>query len=136
MSTILAVEQLSQTYRSGDRSLTVLKDVSFSIDKGESLAIVGPSGSGKTYLTRKVCQSLKGVVYVEIPGFADLLPRKLADELGMRLCYSSWDFFALKDHVSYHVLPDDYGKSLGYVINTVASVGDKYKKSMVRCLQL
>lgn len=47
---ILSIQNLSKTYQSGDRSLTVLKDVNFDVAAGESLAIVGPSGSGKTTL--------------------------------------------------------------------------------------
>lgn len=46
----LTVEHLSKTYRSGDRTLRVLNDVSFSIANGSTCAIVGPSGSGKTTL--------------------------------------------------------------------------------------
>ncbi|MFM7628202.1 MAG: ABC transporter ATP-binding protein [Algoriphagus sp.] len=47
---ILSITQLSKTYQSGSRSLTVLEGVNFSIGAGETLAIVGPSGSGKTTL--------------------------------------------------------------------------------------
>ena len=50
MTPILEVNSLTKAYRSGDSSLTVLKDVSFTLPAGGSCAIVGPSGSGKTTL--------------------------------------------------------------------------------------
>jgi putative ABC transport system ATP-binding protein len=50
MSAILEVDQLRKTYRSGEGELTVLKEVSFNLNEGDSIAIVGPSGSGKTTL--------------------------------------------------------------------------------------
>lgn len=50
MSTILQVESLSKSYRSGAKNLTVLRNVSFTLGAGDTFAIVGPSGSGKTTL--------------------------------------------------------------------------------------
>jgi len=47
---ILEVQNLSRTYMSGGRALTVLADVSFQLGRRETCAIVGPSGSGKTTL--------------------------------------------------------------------------------------
>ena len=47
---VLEVRQLTKTYRSGDRELTVLREVSFTLAAGATCAIVGPSGSGKTTL--------------------------------------------------------------------------------------
>ncbi|HKK45006.1 MAG TPA: ABC transporter ATP-binding protein [Balneolaceae bacterium] len=49
-SPILEVTNLTQKFRSGDRLLTVLDHVDFSVEKGTTCAIVGPSGSGKTTL--------------------------------------------------------------------------------------
>ncbi|MCL4865385.1 MAG: ABC transporter ATP-binding protein [Gemmatimonadales bacterium] len=47
---MLSCHNLTQTYLSGGRSLTVLNDITFSLEQGGFLAIVGPSGSGKTTL--------------------------------------------------------------------------------------
>jgi putative ABC transport system ATP-binding protein len=47
---MLQSQALTRTYRSGGRDLTVLKDITFSLESGGFLAILGPSGSGKTTL--------------------------------------------------------------------------------------
>ncbi len=50
MSFALSVRNLTKTFDSGSRRLTVLDDVSFDLDDGATCAVVGPSGSGKTTL--------------------------------------------------------------------------------------
>ena len=50
METILNIQDLSKTYQSAGRTLTVLNDINFSVEAGSTLSIVGPSGSGKTTL--------------------------------------------------------------------------------------
>ncbi len=47
---MLQVEHLTKSYRNGHGTLTVVKDVSFSLTAASTCAIVGPSGSGKTTL--------------------------------------------------------------------------------------
>lgn len=50
MDIILNIQNLSKTYESGGRTLTVLDDINFTIEAGSTMSIVGPSGSGKTTL--------------------------------------------------------------------------------------
>jgi putative ABC transport system ATP-binding protein len=50
MNSILKVEQLTKTFNTGQKDLTVLHDISFEVPEFTGLSIVGPSGCGKTTL--------------------------------------------------------------------------------------
>lgn len=51
---LLEVKSISKTYGSGDAAVRALKDVSFSVDRGEFAAIIGESGSGKSTLLNMI----------------------------------------------------------------------------------
>ena len=72
---MLRCEGLTQTYLSGGRPLTVLKDISFTLEDGGFLAIVGPSGSGKTTLLGLLAgldRPASGRVWLDGSDLADL----------------------------------------------------------------
>ncbi|HHQ8779777.1 TPA: ATP-binding cassette domain-containing protein, partial [Clostridioides difficile] len=47
---MLKVNQLCKSYKTGNKTYPILKNISFEINKGEFVAIMGSSGSGKTTL--------------------------------------------------------------------------------------
>ncbi|HIQ67349.1 MAG TPA: ABC transporter ATP-binding protein [Candidatus Faecousia excrementipullorum] len=65
---ILRVENLCKTYGKGENQVKALDNVSFSVNKGEFVAIIGPSGSGKSTLLHilgGVDKPTSGKVYVD-----------------------------------------------------------------------
>ncbi len=50
MEHIISMTDINKGYQMGEEKVPILKNISFSVDKGEYVAILGPSGSGKTTL--------------------------------------------------------------------------------------
>lgn len=78
---ILKVENLTKTYGSGENLVHAVDDVSFSIEKGEFVAIVGASGSGKStllHLIGGVDRPTSGKIFVDGNDISKMNDDKLA----------------------------------------------------------
>lgn len=78
---VLKVEHVTKVYGSGENQVVALDDVSFSVKKGQFVAIVGPSGSGKSTLLHILggvdCPT-SGKVFVEDTDVYEQNPTQLA----------------------------------------------------------
>ena len=89
MKRILKVTDLCKTYVINKRQNNVLRNVSFSVNEGEMVAIMGPSGSGKSTLLYTVSgmdNMTAGKVNLTVKDISKLKPDELAkirlDEMG------------------------------------------------------
>ncbi|MBN2532254.1 MAG: ABC transporter ATP-binding protein [Spirochaetales bacterium] len=86
---ILQCEQISKNYKAADgrTEISVLKDISFSVKEGESVAILGPSGSGKStllHITGLLDYPSSGNVFIN-DNDVTLIPEKERDILRNRV---------------------------------------------------
>lgn len=89
MPPIIVARQLGKTYRSGKLETHALRDATFTVDKGEFIAIVGPSGSGKStlfYLLGGLTRASGGSVTIDGVDFSSLTDgertRKRGEKIG------------------------------------------------------
>ncbi|MEH7275095.1 ABC transporter ATP-binding protein [Neobacillus vireti] len=78
---ILQIENLSKVYGKGETAVKALDNVSFSVKKGEFVAIIGPSGSGKStllHLLGGVDRPSSGKVRIDNTDIYDLNETQLA----------------------------------------------------------
>lgn len=78
---ILKIENLKKMYGKGENLVNAVDDVSFSIERGEFVAVVGPSGSGKStllHLIGGVDRPNDGKIYIEGSDISNYNSKELA----------------------------------------------------------
>ena len=95
---MLSVKNLEKSYTTGNRTYTVLKGISFSVAKGEFVAVMGPSGSGKSTLLNCISCYIpfeKGRITLGGQELSSLTPEHLASVRNEKLGFVFQDFMLL-----------------------------------------
>lgn len=110
MPTIVSLRSVSRTYRSDAVVVAAVRDVSFDIHKGETLAIMGPSGSGKSTLMHMIGlldTPSEGRIYLEGGDIADLSEdqRSRLRALKLGFVFQSYNLLARHNAIENVALP-------------------------------
>lgn len=95
---MLEVKSVSKSYKVGTKVYPVLENISFSISKGEFVAVMGPSGSGKTTLLNCIssfrpCDS--GEIILDNKDITKMSEKELAEICNKKLGFVFQDFMLL-----------------------------------------
>lgn len=130
---LLQVENLQKIYttRFGNNQVEALHNVSFSVEKGEYVAIMGESGSGKTTLLNILASLDKptsGTIYLENQNLGSIKDKKLADfrrdNLGFVFQeFNLLDTFSVEDNIYLPLVLA--GKSYKEMNNRIVPIAEK-----------
>lgn len=98
MSSILSLQNVSKSYRVGDRDLPILKGINMEIERGEFVAIMGPSGSGKStllHLMGGLDRPTSGQIRIDNRELSSLDDRDLARVRNQSIGFVFQNFFLL-----------------------------------------
>lgn len=115
---ILEVKNLKISFKTLEDLVHAIRDVSFTLNKGETLAIVGESGSGKSVSTKAITR---------------LLPKKVTQITGGEILYEGQDLLKISDNDMTHIR----GKEIAMIfqdpmtsLNPVMTVGKQIAESL------
>lgn len=101
---IVEIRNLSKFYKMGGETLKALDDVSFTVNKGDFIAIIGPSGSGKSTLMNMIgCLDVpdSGEYYLDGKDVFSLKNKQLADVRNQKIGFIFQSFNLLPKQTAY-----------------------------------
>ena len=128
---LLKAEHLSKVYGTGDNQVKALDDVSFSIEKGEFVAIAGPSGSGKStllHLLGGVDRPTEGDIFIEGVNLRHMNEKKLSifRRRQVGLIYQFYNLIPIldvKENITLPLLLDKQKADSGYLDELIDTLG-------------
>ena len=112
------------------KKINAVKDISFSVDKGEIIAFIGPNGAGKS----TTIKMLTGILYpdrgiINVMGIDPTKQRK-------KLAYQIGTVFGQKEHSWTHLTPDDNFKFFAAIYDLHDSVVEKKINEFIEVFEL